>query len=366
VLTNAFLVYASHLAAGKVNPETLEPGWHAKPDSLDYANLIEDALRSNRIGESLRGLLPRHAFCSDLQRMLGSFEALSRKGGWEAVPSGVELRIGGQGKRVAALRRRLTASGDLIGRHQKGRDVFDSTLVEAVRRFRKRHGLEATGIVDSTTLTALNVPVEQRLGQIRANLVLARLPYAGVASKSISDRTSSENLQVFLPGFLIAILIHSLYNHFFFHPMASTLLILVILPLVMRTVFQQSEKGLRAWLHVGFDTDQELLRTMTSGNLLKTPVGVYLESLQSKFPADVVVDMLCYLRLHVELTIQAKGILLMRQAGFQVPPDPSVREKFTELHALARNIGQTGRLAILPFLHTSGRELWQLHMLSQK
>ena len=188
----------------------------------------------------------------------------------------------------------------------------------------------------------------------------------GITSKSISDRTSSESLQVFLPGFLIAVIIHSFYNHFFFHPMTSTLLILIILPLVMRIVFRQSEKGLRAWLHVGFDTDQELLRTMTSGNLSKTPVGAYLDSLQAKFSSDVVVDMLCYLRLHVELTIQAKGILLMRQAGFEVPPDASVREKFTELRTLARNIGQTGRLAILPFLHTSGRELWQLHMLNQK
>lgn len=187
----------------------------------------------------------------------------------------------------------------------------------------------------------------------------------GITSKSISDRTSSEGLRVFLPGVLIAIVIHSLYNHFFFHPITSTLLILVILPLLMSLVFRESERGLRTWLHVGFDTDQELLRTMTSGNLSTTPVGIYLQSLHSKFPTDVVVDMLCYLRLHVELTIEAKGILLMRQAGFEVPTDPSVREKFTELRTLARNIGQTGKLAILPFLHTSGRELWQLHMLAR-
>jgi hypothetical protein len=54
----------------------------------------------------------------------------------------------------------------------------------------------------------------------------------------------------------------------------------------------------------------------------------------------------------------------MRQSGFDVPPDPAVQEKFTELHALTKNIGQTGRLALLPFIHTSDRELWQLHMLN--
>jgi hypothetical protein len=73
--------------------------------------------------------------------------------------------------------------------------------------------------------------------------------------------------------------------------------------------------------------------------------------------------MVCYLRLHLELTIQAKGILMMREAGFDVPPAEDVREKFVELRVLTHAIGQTGRLALLPFLHTSGRELWQMHML---
>ena len=187
----------------------------------------------------------------------------------------------------------------------------------------------------------------------------------GITYKSISDRTSSESLQALAPGFLIAIAVHSLYNHFFFSPVGSTLVILIVLPLVFMVVFQRSERSLRRWLRVGFDTDQELLRMITSGNLPQTPIGAYLQSLQQTFRSEIVVDMLCYLRVHIELSIQAKGILLMRQAGFEVPPDPAVQEKFAELHALGKSIGQTGKLAILPFLHTSGRELWQLHMLKQ-
>jgi len=75
------------------------------------------------------------------------------------------------------------------------------------------------------------------------------------------------------------------------------------------------------------------------------------------------VDLVCYLRLYLELSIQAKGILLMRQAGFEAPVDPEVKEKFEELRQLEKNIGATGKLALLPFLHTSTRDLWQLHML---
>jgi RsiW-degrading membrane proteinase PrsW (M82 family) len=186
----------------------------------------------------------------------------------------------------------------------------------------------------------------------------------GIVFKTFSDRPSSNKVTAFLRGFLIAICLHSFYNHFFFGPVVSTMLIVALLPAVMIAVFQQSENSLRQWLRVGFDSDQELLEMLMSGNLMETPVGDYLRSLQTKFRPEVVVDMICYLRIHVELSIEAKGILLMRQSGFELPPDPVVEEKFTELRSLAGNIGQTGKLALMPFLHTSDRELWQLHMLS--
>ena len=187
----------------------------------------------------------------------------------------------------------------------------------------------------------------------------------GIIFKNVSDHSSSGKLGAFLRGFLIAVCLHSFYNHFFFGPVVSTVLIIALLPAVMIAVFQQSENSLRQWLRVGFDSDQELLEMLMSGNFMETPVGTYLQSLQAKFVPEVVVDMICYLRIHVELSIEAKGTLLMRQAGFKLPPDLTVKEKFEELRTLARNIGQTGKLALLPFLHTSDKELWQLHMLAE-
>ena len=170
MLTDAFLVYASHLAGGKVNRETLWPEWSAKNDSLDYAALLDNAVRSNQIQETLRELLPKHAFYADLRRLLSSFEVLARRGGWGKILEGAEMRVGESGKRVTALRRRLAASGDLSGLRQRSNGVFDSTLANGVCRFQMRHGLAATGVVDSATLVALNVPVELRLEQIKANM----------------------------------------------------------------------------------------------------------------------------------------------------------------------------------------------------
>lgn len=187
-----------------------------------------------------------------------------------------------------------------------------------------------------------------------------------VVSKNLLDQNPDSPWIRILPGFLFAVMIHSLYNHFFLKPVLSAVLMLVVVPAAMTFVFSLSERILRKWLGVGFDTDQELYSLITSGNISETHVGMYVQSLQSSFPAEVVVDLVCYLRLYLELSIQAKGILLMRQAGFEAPPDPEVKEKFAELRQLEKNIGPTGKLALLPFLHTSTRDLWQLHMLEAK
>ena len=55
---------------------------------------------------------------------------------------------------------------------------------------------------------------------------------------------------------------------------------------------------------------------------------------------------------------------MMREAGFDAEPDPTLKATFDELQFLEKSIGRTGLLAIGPFLHTSTRDLWQLNMLT--
>lgn len=188
----------------------------------------------------------------------------------------------------------------------------------------------------------------------------------GMVSKSLYDRGAPGRLHLFLPGLGLAYALHSLFNHFVLPPLLSTASLIIVFPLVIVLVFHQSEQATREWLGVGFDTDQELLKLITSREFATTNVGRYLYALKTRFPGEVIADMLCLLRLHVELSIRAKGILMMREAGFRVAPDPEVKAKFEELRYLEKSIGTTGLLAIDPFLHTSSRDLWQLNMLDQK
>ena len=102
-----------------------------------------------------------------------------------------------------------------------------------------------------------------------------------------------------------------------------------------------------------------------SGELSKSHVGQYLHSLKERFAGTIVADLLCYLRLHVELSIRAKGLLMMRESGFQNAPGELTRAKLEEMKYLEKSIGATGKLAIWPFLQMSRKDLRQFYMLGK-
>ena len=70
---------------------------------------------------------------------------------------------------MALLRQRLVISDDMAEAEWAG-DAYDNDLVEAVKRFQLRHGLDATGSINAPTLKALNVPVGERMKQLEASL----------------------------------------------------------------------------------------------------------------------------------------------------------------------------------------------------
>jgi RsiW-degrading membrane proteinase PrsW (M82 family) len=169
----------------------------------------------------------------------------------------------------------------------------------------------------------------------------------------------------FVPGFALAVALHSLYNHMFLSPKLSTLAVLVIIPPMILFVFQRSQSAVSDWLGHGFDSDAERLALIQSGNLSDSPIGRYLGTLRSRFEGPIVADLLCYLKLYTELAMRAKGLLLMRENGFDVPIDEETKARFEEMRYLEKSIGRTGMLALQPVLPMSHKELWQLQMLGK-
>ncbi len=184
-------------------------------------------------------------------------------------------------------------------------------------------------------------------------------------SKSFLDRYPSFGWANLIPGILAAIVIHFVFNQFILPPVLTTAVLLTILPLLTVIVFSESEKATRRWLGIGLDKELELLDLIASGDMSESRIGNYLERLRGRFEAHVIVDMLCFLRLNLELSIRAKGAMLLREAGLAVPRGSEDKDKLIELKFLEKSVGQTGKLAMAPFLRFSRRDLCRL-ILSEK
>lgn len=125
-------------------------------DSIDLARFFAD-------------LAPRTPQYTRLRAALVAYHAIGTRGGWPRLPAGPTLRRDMTDPAIDILRQRLAATGDLepTARHSS---LFDAHLESAVRRFQKRHGMVADGIVGQKTRNALNMSIERRIEQIRINL----------------------------------------------------------------------------------------------------------------------------------------------------------------------------------------------------
>lgn len=185
----------------------------------------------------------------------------------------------------------------------------------------------------------------------------------GVMAQALTERQMKINPLLLVPGYLVAITIHSVFNHFPGTPILTTLGTLLALPLIFMVVFQKSAQAMHEWLEVDFDEDTELLEQINSGEFRESRIGRFLQDLKQRFPGTVVVDMLCYLRLYTELALRAKGVLMMRENGLDTPVGERTKAKFEEMHYLEKSIGKTGLLAMSPFLQMTRKDLWQLYVL---
>jgi hypothetical protein len=169
---------------------------------------------------------------------------------------------------------------------------------------------------------------------------------------------------MFLPGWIAAIVIHAAFNLLQISPVAKTGAILMVLPLIVLWVFQRSERSTREWIGAGLDLDLMLHETFASEALEFTRFGTYLKELRQRFPGDVVVDMLCLLRVEVELSIHAKGVLIARDAGVAMPVHPDAHSAVEEVRQLRAAIGRTGLLALAPVHVTTDRDDWHRYLLT--
>jgi len=186
-----------------------------------------------------------------------------------------------------------------------------------------------------------------------------------LVSVYLSESRQWRGARQFAPGLVAAMMLHSLFNQGILSPASSMAATVAGLPLVFIVVFYFSERSLHRWLGGKLDQDIDMLAMIASGEYKQTPRGAYLMSLKDAFPPEVRGDMLALLHLTLEIGARAKGDLMLREAGLEVPPDPDLESHLKELRYLEKSIGPTGMLAVRPLLAQTPRDLWEMHRLGR-
>jgi protease PrsW len=166
-----------------------------------------------------------------------------------------------------------------------------------------------------------------------------------------------------LPGFFLAIMLHSGFNHFPFNPVLQTLLIVLFLPVIFSIVISYSNSKLQQWLEIEFNSEVEILTMIRKGEFKSTKTGKYLLSVKERFAPETIVDMYCYIDLYLELSIKAKRNLMLRENDFPIIVEADLDSKLKELIILRKQIGKIGELTLAPLIRMNYRNLWKLNQL---
>jgi RsiW-degrading membrane proteinase PrsW (M82 family) len=171
-------------------------------------------------------------------------------------------------------------------------------------------------------------------------------------------RLSVKGSDVVMTVFLLvaAPLLHVCHNTFHFNPLLQFVFVFGILGgLLVWTYFYDVEL-IHGWLDKGLDHQMALLDFINKGHLSNTPTGLFLESVKDAFPPEDYFDIICYVQLHVELSVAAKSRVLIREAGFdQMYPladekKALILSQYEEYKLLEKRLGDTARMTIAPIV----------------
>ena len=171
LFTDALLTYGQHLLLGKVNPETLSAEWRANKRNFDAISVLQRVVSGESVAFILKSLEPTQSRYDRLKTTLSQLRAQEEMR-WSILSLQPAIKPGMADPRLQDIAHRLSFWGDLnqAALNEDKVVLYEQDIVEAVKRFQARHGLEVDGVIGAATLRALNVSVSQRIKEITVNL----------------------------------------------------------------------------------------------------------------------------------------------------------------------------------------------------
>ncbi|WP_066700961.1 L,D-transpeptidase family protein [Sphingobium amiense] len=152
-LVTALLDRAKALGTGRVDTADFLDIWALRPAAFDPRPGLARAVSEDRLAQWASGLTPPWAGYETLRKGLARYEAIRDKGGWPSLAATSP---------ADAVRRRIALEDPAV--------TPGEPLTAVIQRAQRRYGLNPTGTLDTRTLAALNIGVDDRIAAIMANM----------------------------------------------------------------------------------------------------------------------------------------------------------------------------------------------------
>lgn len=172
LLSEALIKYAYHLRYGSVNPKLLFANSYFIPFPDSASRDLFEPLKQENVLEYLNKIQPASAKYVKLQGALKHYKNYLGLD-WPVITiSSPKLEKGSTDPSLKPIASRLISLGLLDTSVYKLSDslFYDSTLVDALKKFQRINGLNEDGVIGAGTLERLNITPEQYVKTIKINL----------------------------------------------------------------------------------------------------------------------------------------------------------------------------------------------------
>lgn len=170
----------------------------------------------------------------------------------------------------------------------------------------------------------------------------------------------------FLPGYLVAVAIHTVFNQFPERPLVAMMGVVILAPIAILAVFQFGAAEAERWLMAEYAEHHMQIEDLRAGRWPDGPAGRKIGALAERVGPESAKRIRRYWELQAWLVAEAEETLMEEAAGDAQFDAGEIRAAIAELAGLKQALGRSTFTALNALLPFSRNDYWELSELKHR